>query len=182
MAEPRRSLWLVVALLVVAAAALWTASLLVWTWQVDVAGGVPVARSERGAQAQPLLVGLALAALAAVAAVLATGGWPRRAVGALVAVGGVGALVLAARGLAEPRTREAGERWAAELGRWSVQATTGVVLTALAGLLLLAGGVVVVVAGQRMPRMGARYQRRPAPDAGRTMWDELDAGGDPTDR
>lgn len=195
----RRRLVAVVALLALAAAVLWTASLLVWTWRVDVAGGTAVVTEQRGAQAEPAIAGLALVALAAVAGVLATGGWLRRGIGVLVLAAGAGALVLAWRGLKATRTVLSGdfgfERWIDEVDRWSAQATTALVLTALAGVLLLAAGTVVVLTGHRMPRMGSRYQRRAGPDtapaagpdappgaAGRSLWDELDAGRDPTDR
>ena len=53
------------------------------------------------------------------------------------------------------------------------------VLGAVAALLLLGAGVLLATRGHRMPRMGSRYQpgpRRGAP----SMWDELDAGRDPT--
>jgi hypothetical protein len=240
MAERRGLLWAVVAMLAVAASGLWLASLLVWTWQVQITGGIAVVRELRGGQAEPALIGLALASLAAVAAVLATAGWARRAVGVLVLGGGAGALVLAGFGLVEPRTMRMSdvgfERWADEVARWSVQAWVGVGLVALAGVLLVAGGVLVLVAGHRMPRMGSRYQRAPefhasgraAPEGAvpeqavpeqaareravgegalreravseravheraaheraaheraaheRALWDELDAGGDPT--
>jgi uncharacterized membrane protein (TIGR02234 family) len=181
-------LWTVVALLAVAALALWVASLLVWTWTVELAGGASegtaVVRPQRGAQAQPALVGLAVAGLAAVAAVLATGGWLRRAVGALAVLGGAGALAVAVRGLTGPRVRDAGERWADELDRWSVESAIGVGLAGLAGLLLVAGGVLVLARGHRMPRMGSRYQtptaRRTARAPDRALWDDLDAGRDPT--
>jgi uncharacterized membrane protein (TIGR02234 family) len=215
MAERRGLLWAVVAMLVVAAIALWIASLLVWSWEVKVTGGIGVPRELRGGQAEPALVGLAVAGLAAVAAVLATSGWPRRAVGVLLLAGGAGALVLARRGLARPGIAgisDAGtERWAGEINRWSAQAGTGVALAALAGVLLVVSGVLVLVAGHRMPRMGSRYQRAPktgvpeqtgsqravgdraVDDRGaheralderivheRSLWDELDAGRDPT--
>jgi len=218
MAERRGQLWAVVAVLVMAAGALWIASLLVWAWEVEITGGTAVVRELRGGQAEPALVGLAAAGLAAVAAVLATAGWPRRIVGVLVLAGGAAALVLAVRGLTEPRTtRMSGvgfERWADEVDGWSVQAWFGIGLAALAGALLVAGGMLVVVAGPRMPRMGSRYQRAPKPGVPeqaasqrteravheravheravheravheravheRALWDELDAGRDPT--
>jgi uncharacterized membrane protein (TIGR02234 family) len=189
--ERRGLLWAVVAMLVLAASALWIASLLVWTWEVEVAGGFGVPRELRGGQAEPALVGLAVASLAAVAAVLATSGWPRRAVGVLLLAGGAGALVLAMRGRDKPGNDVGVEHWADEINQWSLQAGIGTALAVLAGVLLVACGLLVLVAGHRMPRMGSRYQREPKtgmPEQAvrertvpeRTLWDELDAGRDPT--
>ena len=189
MADPaHRPLWTVVALLVVAAAALWTSSMLVWTWRVDIAGGTSVVRPVRGAEFQPALTGLALVVLAAVAGVLATSGWLRRGLGALVVVIGAGSLVLAVRGLVEPRTRRvsdaAFERWLDDIDRWSLQSLVGIGLAGLAGVLLALAGVVVLAAGHRMPRMSSRYRqpaaRRTPRSSERAIWDELDAGRDPT--
>ena len=183
----RTALTAAVGLLAAAAVALWIASLLVWNWEVDLSKGTAVVSERRGAQAEPALVGLAVAALAAVAAVLATGGWLRRAVGALVLVGGLGTLVVAVGGLAEPRLRRMSDtgfdRYADQVDGWFVQATVAVGLTALAGVLLVVAGVIVLATGHRMPRMGARYQRTPeqARRAESAVWDELDAGRDPTD-
>lgn len=183
----RTALTAAVGLLVVAAVALWIASLLVWNWEVDLSKGTAVVSELRGAQAEPALVGLAVAALAAVAAVLATGGWLRRAVGALVLVGGLGTLAVAVGGLAEPRLRRMSDtgfdRYADQVDGWFVQATVAVGLTALAGVLLVVAGGIVLATGHRMPRMGARYQRTPeqARRVEPALWDELDAGRDPTD-
>jgi uncharacterized membrane protein (TIGR02234 family) len=189
MAEPRRALWVVVLLLVVAALLSWVASLLVWTWDVRTSGGTAVVTQVRGAQAQPAMVGLPVVALASVAGVLATSGRLRRAIGALVVAIGVGALVVAGRGFATPRTQwvsDVGfERWADDIDGWWVQALTGMGLTVLAGLLLVVAGGWVLAAGHRMPRMGARYQRtgqsRAAGPPERQLWQEFDAGRDPTD-
>src|SRR5215207_3058418 len=149
-----RHRWLVLAVVMLGAgaAALWVASLLVWAWRVEPTAGGVVVREQRGAQAEPALVGLAVAALAAVAAVLAAGG--------------VAALAVAGSGLTRPRPRgvdgAGSERWADEIDRWWPQAMAAVGLTALAGVLLATAGVLVLVRGNRMPRMGSRYQRRAA--------------------
>lgn len=197
MAERRGLLWAVVAMLVMAAIALWIASLLVWTWEVKVTGGFGVPHELRGGQAEPALVGLAVAALAAVAAVLATSGWPRRAVGVLLLAGGAGALVLVRRGLARPGIAfmSADQHWVDDIERWSAQSGIGIGLAALAGVLLVVSGVLVLVAGHRMPRMGSRYQRSSKTDGPRavheqaereqavrerSLWEEMDAGRDPT--
>jgi hypothetical protein len=146
MTEPRRSaqstrsLLTALVLLLVAAFALWVAGLL------------PPRDS------QPALVPLAVLSLAAGAAVLATSGWLRRLIGALIvlsAAAPIGVLV------------------------WSGPPAAAAALCAAAGLLLLAAGSLVVARGHRMPRMGSRYSSSSRPREP-TPWDELDAGRDPT--
>lgn len=187
----RRSLplWLAVALLAGAAAALWIASRLVWTWDVDTVGANSVVRPVDGGDFQPALPGLAILLLATVAAVLAVSGWPRRALGGLlVLLGCFTAFVLTWRGLSEQRTRYVSDvgfdRWTDDIDRWDVEVAFGIGLTGLAGLLIITAGAVLLATGHRMPRMGGRYRTpgaRRAPAAGdRAMWDELDAGRDPT--
>jgi Tryptophan-associated transmembrane protein (Trp_oprn_chp) len=133
-AEPvRRPLWLAVGLLALAAVVLWVAGL-------------------RGGGAA--LSALAALALAMIAAAVASGGWPRRLLGAVIAAVGVVAVVAAAR-------------------RGPLPATLGVA----GGLLVVAAGGLLAVLGHRMPRMGARYDAKPRT---RSAWEELDAGNDPT--
>ncbi|WP_318295521.1 Trp biosynthesis-associated membrane protein, partial [Streptomyces griseoaurantiacus] len=81
----RRPMWVVVLLLVLAAGALWGSSRLAWTALVEErpGGAVTVALRE-GDEHSPALVPLALLALAGIAAVVATGGWVRRVLGALL--------------------------------------------------------------------------------------------------
>jgi Tryptophan-associated transmembrane protein (Trp_oprn_chp) len=130
-----RPLWNVVGLLVAAAVALWIGSL------------------RGGGAAQSAL---AVLALAMIAAAVATGGLPRRLLGAVVAAVGVLTAVAASGGAFLPA-----------------------ILGAAAGLFLLTAGVLLATLGHRMPRMGSRYRSRPSTSE-RTMWDELDAGRDPT--
>jgi uncharacterized membrane protein (TIGR02234 family) len=88
----------VFALLVVASAALWGSSRLTWFATVEQRpGGGSTVRVEDGAQYAPALLALAVLALAGIAGVLATAGLPRRVVGVLLALAGVGALVQAVR-------------------------------------------------------------------------------------
>ncbi|HEY3262500.1 MAG TPA: Trp biosynthesis-associated membrane protein [Pseudonocardiaceae bacterium] len=103
---------------------------------------------------------LAVLALAMIAAVLATGGLVRRLLATAVAAVGV-VTVLVARGGAP------------------LPAALGVIAAAA----LLAAGVLLATFGHRMPRMGSSYRagRAAAGPAGeRSMWEELDAGRDPT--
>ncbi|WP_189241761.1 Trp biosynthesis-associated membrane protein [Planobispora rosea] len=154
-----------------------------------------------GAELVPFLNSIALAAFAAVVAVLATRGWPRRAVGAVIALCGLGAVAgtwsgirpsaLAAAALDRltsarlPGTDSAGDLLSTEVHwAWPPAAAAG-------GLVLLAGGVAAVLRGGRWPGMSARYDRPgtgsggagdgPAgPATDRALWDAIDGGADPT--
>ena len=194
--SPGRRLGLAVAGLLVAALALWGASRLVWVtavWDVPLRGRV--VGEAAGADAEPVLVGWALLALAAVAGVLATSGWGRRLVGVVVALAGAWAAVRAVAALAAPPP-DALPAAAVRAGR-AVAVDAGVVgplVAAAGGLVLAAVGVLVVVAAPRLPRLGARYDAPGAragagtPDAARRrprdpdqeLWAALDEGRDPT--
>jgi hypothetical protein len=58
------------------------------------------------------------------------------------------------------------------------------VLALIGGVMGVAGGAAVVLAGSRWPGLGARYDAparpRPAPDPEAAAWDALDHGDDPT--
>ncbi len=149
----------------------------------------PVSTARTGFDLVPALAGVSLVALAGAGAVLATGGWGRRLVGALIVVGG-----LSAAGLALPALGNDGVA-----GGWVLAASVG-------GLMAAAGGAFVLVRGAAWPRLGARYERpataaeRPrvseprtdgsdqvGPGAGGSgdavsweYWDALDRGDDPT--
>jgi len=111
---------------------------------------------------------LAVLALAMIAAALATAGLVRRALGALVVA--IGAIIVAA----------------------SIGGGAGGALPVSLGLVaaaaMVAAGVVLVARGHLLPRMGARYQRQhgepgtagPRGRREQDLWDELDAGRDPT--
>lgn len=185
-----RLLGLAVVGLLLAAAALWGASRGTWltaTWDVPLRGRVVVTAS--GADAEPVLVPWALLALAAVGGLLATSGWGRRAVGAVVGIAGLWALLRSLSGLAAPgpdalpaAARQAGRAVGVEVSpAWPV-------LGGLGGLLLIAVGLLVTLRGAAMPRLGARYDAPGAPtrrrdeDEERSLWEALDAGEDPTTR
>lgn len=171
-----------------AAVLLWAASSLDWLEQRY---QTSFAREDTqivdGAQLHPELVPIALAALAAVAAVLATGGWLRRVVGILVVLAGA---VLGWRA-ADGFTFDAGPyegvpEGATPIGTADFQ-VLGPVLVAVAAVLLLAAGVLVVFRAGRMPAMGAKYSapgtaKERVKDPDRQMWDDLDEGWDPTEQ
>ncbi|AHI00401.1 Trp biosynthesis-associated membrane protein [Kutzneria albida] len=176
----RRPLWTVVGLLALASLVLWLSSQMTWTWSqhTDDLRGL-VTTKATGDQAETALVPLAVLVLALVAAVVATGGWLRRITGVVVLLSGFGVLWLAANGIGDvlgphPAGYPAG----------TVLAAHG--LAALAGLAVLAGGTLLVAAGHRMPRLGAKYQspqaKKPVTDPDRELWQALDSGQDPTAR
>ncbi|HEY4418421.1 MAG TPA: Trp biosynthesis-associated membrane protein [Pseudonocardia sp.] len=148
---------------------LWGASATVW---FRIAG--PPGRSateSTGAQVAPSLTGVALLALAAIAAVVATGGPLRRAVGALLALVGIVVGVVVVQSVVAPP--------AGQIAR------TAAPLLAVAGaVVLLLVGVFVLLREPRFPRFGARYAApgaRPVEtDPDRAAWQALDAGVDPT--
>ncbi|MFC7550153.1 Trp biosynthesis-associated membrane protein [Plantactinospora sp. GCM10030261] len=151
------------------------------TWSVDVLARPPLPDREiarTGAELLPWLPALAVVALAGAAAVLATRGRVRRAVGVLLAL--VGVAVAVGGGYALLGRADVGPGWP--------------VLCLLGGLLATAGAVAAVRYGHRWPVMGARYERTSAPggsealapggrvepERARQAWDAIDRGEDPT--
>lgn len=151
----RRPLWIVVALLLLAAVALWGASAMSWDASADRSGGDVV----------PALTPLALLCLAAIAAVVALSGWVRRVLGVVVLLAGAAA---------------------AFQGVDADGPLTGRGLVLLGALLAVLAGVLLVVRGSAMPRLGGGYQtpgaaKRTA-DPERELWNALERGDDPTER
>lgn len=115
------------------------------------------------------MIPLALLYLAGIAGVLATSGWPRRVVGVLLALTGFAACWLAVNGAFEHAQ-----------GLW------GRALALLAGVAVVWAGVMLVLSGHRMPKLGASYQTpgaaRDAKESSgeKEMWRALEQGKDPT--
>ena len=164
----RRPLWIIVVALPLAAAALWGSSRLAWATEVGrhAGTGAVTAVDRTGAEVAPL-VPLALLALAGLAAVVALEGWPRRLAGLLLALAG---LTAAGFGLFAGGS--------VEFPPW------GRGLAVFAGLLLVLGGGLTVLASGTLPRLGAGYQVRGAArrsgDADGDLWRSLSDGEDPT--
>jgi len=193
---PARRLSAALLALGVAAFALWLATRLVWlraAYQSPLRGSVTVQAT--GAQLRPELAAIALVAVAAAAAIVATSGWARRLVGVLVAAAGGWAVWLSlAPGDAVPGDAvpgRAGSGTALESGPPADAVAVGLpahtaapLLGIGAGLLLVAAAVGVVCWANAMPRLGARYAApgtaRRVPDRDTQWWDALDAGQDPT--
>jgi uncharacterized membrane protein (TIGR02234 family) len=181
--------------LALAAFGLWLATRLVWlrtAYQSPLRGSVTVQAT--GAQLRPELAAIALVAVAAAAAVVATSGWARRLVGVLVAAAGVAAVWLSLSPGDAARGTGAGGTTAVAGGATGPPAdavavglpahTVAPLLGVGAGLLLVAAAVGMVCWANAMPRLGARYAApgtaRRVPDRDTQWWDALDAGQDPT--
>ncbi len=182
-------------LLILGAALAGGASLLTWataTWTNDVQGEFDTTAT--GGDAAQALIPLAVAALAALGAVLASRGWLRRAVGVLIGLAGatviwqgISGLVSAPIAALTPENRPAAEVGTARLEFW------GPAVATLGGIVLILAGVLVVLAPPTKRAMGSRYERglaAAAPATGDTardtdldavtMWKSLDADQDPT--
>ncbi len=157
-----------------------------------------------GGRLSPLISPVALAALAATVAVLATRGLARRAIGVVIALCGIGVAAAAWTGtrtgaITVAVTERAAVTMTSRGAFTESVAWAWPVLTAVGGAILLAGGVLAAVRGGRWPGMSGRYDR-PSSGAGRTgsgparprgapsgsatsdraLWDAIDEGADPT--
>nr|WP_246422105.1 Trp biosynthesis-associated membrane protein [Nocardiopsis mwathae] len=171
------------------AVALLAAAAQTWaTGEVAVPGpSAPAPVELGGSDVAPAAAALGWAALAALGALLATRGWARRAVGALIVIFGATAAYDLWRGTrpdtlaraAADQTTASGDLSTLDLvGQWPVVATIGAVL-------LLAAGAAAVIRGAAWPGMGSRYDRHSAPSTARAgdpaeLWKSLDNGTDPT--
>ncbi|MTD53623.1 Trp biosynthesis-associated membrane protein [Amycolatopsis pithecellobii] len=174
----KRPLWTVVAALVLGAAALWGSSRLVWSAQERDAGvrGMILA-TQTGVDHSGALVPLAILAVAGVAGAVATGGWPRRVLGVVLAVAGLWACWIAVDGVSFGGFPPGTPVWQLFLGRG---------LALVAGILVLAGGLMSTKHARTMPRLGARYSaptvKKSARDPDTELWEALSEGEDPSDR
>jgi uncharacterized membrane protein (TIGR02234 family) len=199
---PRRRLTAVCAALLGGAAALEGAARLAWfTAGVDAVGRGTVPVTATGADLVPALTGVALLAVAAVAAAVALAGAARRLLGVVVAAAGAWiGVVVGGLLLAPPAPADLAALPGAPAGGTAVADSLALrpgPLPALLGVLLLVAAGIMLAAGERrLPRLGARYAARPAgravagpaetagvradSDPDRAAWDALDAGRDPT--
>ncbi|OXM48104.1 Trp biosynthesis-associated membrane protein [Amycolatopsis alba] len=175
--KAKRPLWIAVVGLLLGAVALWGSSQLVWFAEFR-DGGVrgTIVYTEIGSTRAIALIPLALLALAGTAGLIATGGWPRRVLGVVLAVAGAAAVWI---GVADgPFTGFAdGLPVAQMLGARG--------LAILGGILVAAGGLAAIKGAGRMPRLGAKYaapgaKKRAAKDPETELWEALSEGEDPT--
>ena len=168
-----RGMWLIAAALLLGAAALWGSSELTWVAeQRDLSMGATTLHTETGSEHTAALVPLAVLSLAAIAGVVATGGWARRVLGAVLVVAGAAVVAV---GVVDIDLGDGSE---------TVSIVAGRGLAVLAGLLLVGAGSTAVRLARRMPRLGSRYaapaNRRSQRDPDTELWDRLSAGDDPT--
>jgi len=163
-----------------------------WVGATATVPGLPTLEATTtGAGLSPLAGALGVALLAAFGAVVATGGWVRRALGLVITAAAVG--VLAAGIWPGPATASLAEQLAAKgyAGGGYETSTLAWRWVALAGAVGCAGaGAMVVRFGARWPSMGSRYDApavrertstEPDDAADETrLWRALDRGHDPT--
>lgn len=209
-AAGRRELLVALGLAVAGSAFAFAAAGQPWVRATVPAGPLRVSVAASGRALAPAVSALAAAGMAGSVAVLATRRAGRVAVGLLLLVAGAGIAVLAARVGADlpgavraEAGRAVGQR---EATATAVHGTPWPWFGVAGGLALAAAGVLTVVRGRRWPGMSARYDAPrgtgPAshsgtpnssgtadgtgagvaadPATGRSMWDALDRGDDPT--
>ncbi|MBW8481074.1 Trp biosynthesis-associated membrane protein [Actinomadura parmotrematis] len=166
----------------------------VWA-TVRAAGAItPFTESVTGRDLGGTASALGWAGLAGLAALFATRGRVRQAVGALIAAFGAGIVYGTVVSVQRSHVVDvAGDKRALlklgaspqmDVNLWWMVSVTG-------GVLLAAAGLVVLVRGARWPGMSARYERETAPAAASApaapaddaagLWKSLDRGEDPTD-
>ena len=154
-----------------------------------------------GSSSVPLVSAMAFVVMAAAVAVLASGGWLRRAVGVLmvVAAGAAAVAVVLAGSAIEDAVRDAIAASPSMTGgtaeRESFVDSAGQTIwrwiALVAAVSGVAVGVVVVACAKTWPRMGSRYDAPTAPAKhestkpvderdGADLWKALDEGDDPT--
>jgi uncharacterized membrane protein (TIGR02234 family) len=159
-----------------------------WATVAEHAGGLEAVHQRlSGRSLSGVIAALGWAGLAGIAALLATRGWARVAVGVLLTAFGVivaiaspaavrHAHVVAAAGEKSNLARLGGEV-AVHVGAWWILSLAG-------GVLLAAAGLLTIVRGRRWPGMSARYDRPgaspPTGDDPASLWKALDRGDDPT--
>ncbi|WP_028647795.1 Trp biosynthesis-associated membrane protein [Nocardiopsis sp. CNT312] len=165
------------------------------TWVTGEAGASgPVAAMAvdvTGGDLSGVMAGVGWAALAGTAGLYAARGPARRLVGALLALGGVFALVQVwnatrsgalAAALADAAGGAAG---AARAVGEPVLHATGPAMAAAGAVAVAVAGAAAVIRATLWPGMGSRYDRDAAPSSTRAdtpadLWRSLDAGDDPT--
>ncbi len=142
-----------------------------------------------GHELVPAAGALGLAALACLAALIATRGVARRVTGALLAVAGAVIAIGAAASVRPAHVAAAAAAHSlgpASAPRLAMAAFPWWAAAAAGGLVIVATGVLAAWRGTRWPGMSGRYDRPGGlPKAGSdpaTAWDALDRGADPTVR
>ncbi|GAB2868631.1 TIGR02234 family membrane protein [Actinoallomurus bryophytorum] len=134
-----------------------------------------------------VIAALGWAGLAGIAALLATRGWARVAVGVLLAAFGVIVAIASPGAVRHAHVASiAGDKTnLARLGGdLVVHVNAWWTLSLAGGVLLAAAGLLTTVRGRRWPGMSSRYERpsaaQPSTDDPASLWKALDRGDDPT--
>lgn len=161
-----------------------------------VSGAAPVVTELSGDEVTAVPAALAWVVLAGLAAVAATAGAARIAVGGVLTAAGAGmcaAAVAAGKGSLPDAARRA-SALAQAAGEVSVQSTSWWLAAAGGGAAVALAGLGVMVRGRRWPAMSGRYERQGGRRSRRSaaadveaadptaLWHSLDRGVDPTDR
>jgi uncharacterized membrane protein (TIGR02234 family) len=166
------------------------------TWSTSLLGGGDVPTITVSLSGGDLMAAgaVALLVLAGIAGLLATRRAGRVVVGLLLVLAGLGVVVVAG---------DFGTTWSSTLGagddiqglvfeRAGIEGSLTTTITpwwsvaVVAGLVVMAGGILAIVTSRAWPRMGRRYERREGAErqerdvAPRSAWDQLDEGVDPT--
>jgi hypothetical protein len=134
------------------------------TWAVDASGGQPIGmiRQRTGGELVPVLPALAIVALAASGALVASRGWARAAVSVLLMVSGLGIAAAAYAG----RPGGGQPLWPA--------------LAMISGAMIVGSGLRALLCGRNYPSMGTRYERAAREPVEGDLWAAIDRGEDPT--
>lgn len=157
----------------------------------SLADGPPVvADAITGRAAAPLAVALGLLGLAAAAAMLATRGRPRRALGGLLTLAGLVVMIDSIRALGRLAALATGTAPAGMTA--GADPTAGPWVAAAGGVAIIAAGILALVRGGRWNPMSQRYEAPGSPRASSpaqpatatedpdAAWRALDRGEDPT--
>ncbi|QWZ10281.1 Trp biosynthesis-associated membrane protein [Nocardioides panacis] len=162
-----------------------------WARTTGSAAGTPVTAVAKGSESAPLVVALALVALAAWGVVLVVRLRTRRVVSVLGVLASAGALAatLASHGRAQADSLTAVmAKGASGADAFSTAVTGWYYAAAVGGLLSTVAFVLALLWAPRWPAMGSRYDapaaqadaRATAPVGEQDMWRALDDGRDPT--
>lgn len=165
------------------------------TWATVTGEGAitPVSQRLSGSELGAATGALGWAALASLAALLATRGRVRAGVGLLLVLGGGGIAFLSLQAVRRPNVVETAREASSLLAvgaRVTVDGSAWWAVSVAGGVLLVAAGALTLARGSRWPGMSARYDRSggagaPAEAAGAAadpagLWRSLDRGEDPT--
>jgi uncharacterized membrane protein (TIGR02234 family) len=161
-----------------------------WGRAASTVGGIQVSGTAKGSETAPLVVALALVALAAWGVVLVLRGRARRVVAAVGLLASAGALVstVVAHAQAQDDAVAAAVAKGAGADAFTSSLTGWYFAAGVGAALALVAFVVAVRVAPGWPAMGSRYDapaaradaENAAPETERDMWRALDDGRDPT--